>query len=216
MAEELQNFIKAIGGEVLQEASGLVADRVREFRFRNQVAILQRTDKFLRDANLPKMKVATKLLVPLIESASLEDDPDLQELWAKLLATAASDPRISLQTITLDVLKGISSLEAAVLKALHAQLATGPREQYVDIRRVLVTHPTSPFLDLEGFVTRVGKPKAEVYLALDNLGRYNLFAVNEEVNLDGKRTGHRQLVMTRLGMQVLDLLMNPLRSGSPA
>lgn len=216
MAEELQNFIKAIGGEVLQEASGLVADRVREFRFRNQVAIFRRTDKFLREANLPRMKVATKLLVPLIECASLEDDPDLQELWAKLLAAAASDPRVSLHSITLDVLKGISSLEAAVLKALHAELTQRPHEQFVDIRRLLASRPPSPFLDLEGFVERVGKPKEEVYLALDNLGRYNLFTVNEEVNLDGKRTGHRQLVMTRLGMQVLDLLMNPLRNGSPA
>jgi hypothetical protein len=43
----------------------------------------------LRNAGLPPGAVPPRLLLPIIENSSLEDNDSLQGLWAGLLATAS-------------------------------------------------------------------------------------------------------------------------------
>jgi hypothetical protein len=58
-------------------------------------------------------------LVPLLEAASLQDDPTLAEKWAALLANAA-DPlsRLDITPVYADILRQLSSQEVKVLDML--------------------------------------------------------------------------------------------------
>jgi len=212
LSVEIVGFLRAIGGDVLQETSGTIADQVRLFRLRNQLSILRKAEQAARDAGISPKRISTKLLVPLIESASLEEDASLQELWARLLLRAATDDRFSLHAITLDVLKGISPLEALMMKALHDRLQESekiaPLQLEELLRQLVVARPDLPWLELEAFQGSLSLPKEHVQVALDNLRRFNLFSIDPQTNWDGKRTGRHMIVMTRLGCEVLDLLMS--------
>jgi hypothetical protein len=66
------------------------ADIIRGRRAERQVEILRRMYAMLDDANVPPEWIPDKTLVPLLTNASLEDDPDMQQRWAALLANAAA------------------------------------------------------------------------------------------------------------------------------
>src|SRR5947209_131372 len=62
------------------------ADIIRGRRAERQVEVLKRMYRMLDDSGVPPNWVPDKTLVPLLTNASLEDDPDMQERWAALLA----------------------------------------------------------------------------------------------------------------------------------
>jgi len=53
------------------------------------VKTLRKTERILREAGLPANAVPTRLLFPIVDASSIEDDETLQEMWAGLLATAS-------------------------------------------------------------------------------------------------------------------------------
>jgi hypothetical protein len=65
--------------------------------------------------------VEPKVLLPLVQAASLESDPVLAEKWAALLANAA-DPakRIAMHPSYADVLRQLSPLDAQVLQFIYS------------------------------------------------------------------------------------------------
>lgn len=108
MGEEIELAAKAIGEsmDVLVERSGLLgpvkelSDWVTSYiHYRRQPAlarvIAKAADRIRRDGS-PAAAISDKLLRDVLEGASMEDDPFLQDLWANLLANAVEggDPRV--------------------------------------------------------------------------------------------------------------------------
>src|SRR5690606_25149197 len=86
----VRDFVKTIGGHAASELGLLLGDKIRQFRFTNQVKILSKAKILVERNNLPMSVIPIKILVPLLESCSLEEDEDLQDLWANLLANMLS------------------------------------------------------------------------------------------------------------------------------
>src|SRR5579883_1951149 len=82
VVEKSERLLHTLAGKALEETGELFADRVRFWRFKNQVSVLRKAEKALKDAGLEPRAVDLKLLVPLIEHASLEEQEDAQSLWA--------------------------------------------------------------------------------------------------------------------------------------
>ena len=59
----------------------------------------------------------------MMENASLEDDDNLQTLWARLMANAM-DPKshVSLQMSFIDILKNLTILDAKILHTIYKSL----------------------------------------------------------------------------------------------
>lgn len=64
----------------------LIDDKIRSWRVQNQVNILIKAQKFVESKGINIRAIPLKILVPLLENGSLEEDDDLQDLWAKMLA----------------------------------------------------------------------------------------------------------------------------------
>ena len=97
-----------------------IQDHVRVFRFKRQVRLWQRVMQICAEAGIEPKRVPLKLLAPMVESASLEDDDDLQDVWANLLANAA-DPRavIGVAAAFSGILRELSSRDVKFLDALY-------------------------------------------------------------------------------------------------
>jgi hypothetical protein len=84
------SVIKAILGPAAEELGQRVQDSVRAYRYGRQLKLLAKTEKMAKDAGFTPKAVPIKLLFPLLEGASLEEDENLHTMWAALLANAAN------------------------------------------------------------------------------------------------------------------------------
>lgn len=90
--DSVRELLEKLVGPAAGEVGELLADGVRSHRFKNQVSILVRSQEILIQAGLSPRAVPLRTLVPMLDAASLEDDPDLSDMWATLIAAAASRP----------------------------------------------------------------------------------------------------------------------------
>lgn len=82
-------FSSGLKGTVQDVWGGLIGDRVRQWRQRNLIVVLEKTADFLKakgiDLNNARA-LPDGALYLLFESSSKVEEPDLQNLWANLLA----------------------------------------------------------------------------------------------------------------------------------
>src|SRR5687768_13852787 len=112
--EKILGFVSKVIKEPAEITSGIIGDRLRLFRWERQVAYTDKVNGLLSARGVTETKaVLPKFALPIIENASLEDDDDLQALWAKLMANAM-DPKsqVSLQMSFIDILKNLTILDA--------------------------------------------------------------------------------------------------------
>lgn len=106
-------FLGEIFGDVVKDGVGLLADRLKYYRFERAALLEAKTQKNLKSLGIDELRsVPPKVGLPLIENATLEDDDDLHTLWSNLL-TSALDPNgeeVTKKFVT--VLSELSSSEA--------------------------------------------------------------------------------------------------------
>jgi len=74
--------------EPLSELSNIFVDDIRYLRVKNQVKILNKAHDYFEKKGISPKKIPAKVLVPLLEGCSLEEDDSLQKMWEALLINA--------------------------------------------------------------------------------------------------------------------------------
>jgi len=116
--EEVQSFFNSIIPDFVRDAGGILSDNVRFWRWQNQVNIVKKVKEKIEQSDLPKKQITLKVLVPILEHSSLEEDSDLQDKWANMLANAISgNKEISPNYVA--ILSELSSVEVGLLDKLH-------------------------------------------------------------------------------------------------
>jgi len=82
--------VKRMLGPAADEVAEMLRDQVRVYRYGRQLKLLEKAEKMAEDAGFTPQAVPPKVLFPLLEGASFEDDENLHDMWAALLANAAS------------------------------------------------------------------------------------------------------------------------------
>jgi hypothetical protein len=129
-------FFNKLAGPMAEELGLMLGDKVRAYRVKNWIKIFQRMQRMLKEAGLPVNAVPPRLLLPLIESCSVEDNETLQELWAGLLATA-SQQTDSVSPSFVETLKQLTPEEARYLDDIYGELQSlqrrmGTREMSIN------------------------------------------------------------------------------------
>jgi hypothetical protein len=124
------------------QAQALKADRIRLQREEVAIEIAKRARERLAIKKQPIHPIPNKILVPLLEAASNEEIEDtyMVDMWAKLLASAATDSKVEPRYIS-------------ILKELRKEQA----ELLLSIARFGWDHSPSPFMELES-APRSGQP----------------------------------------------------------
>lgn len=114
----LANAIAELLSSPTKELSNIIADRLRFYRWKSLLRIAQRATEIRREYGIPPNTVPIKLLIPLLEEGSKEDEEsEMLEIWAKLLANSDIEYN-SLDLIAVDLLSKITSSEAKILDIL--------------------------------------------------------------------------------------------------
>ena len=76
--DKSEALLKTLFGPSFDELGGMISDSVRLRRFKNQIKIFSKAQQILKDKNIDPKKVSLKVLAPLIEYSSYEEEETLQ------------------------------------------------------------------------------------------------------------------------------------------
>lgn len=128
-AFKFTDIAKAMLGPAANEVAERIHDEARLYRYGRQLEMVRKAEKMAKEAGFTPKAVPIKLLFPLLDGASLEEDEDLHTMWAALLANAA-DPNFSnrVKVAFADVLGKLSSDDAAILHNLAKWIEPDPKK----------------------------------------------------------------------------------------
>ncbi len=207
-------LLSVILGDSVMEANALIGDQIRFWRWRNQLRILERANDILKQKGISPKKVSPKVLVPLIEAASLEDEPSLQEMWASLFASACQDDsEKSFFFICIEILKNISSPEARALQWMYFKW----REEDLRIRTdnpfgspdEIITKDDIVKFSVGDILRAANLPFIKGRVMIDNLMRLNLIRYeapdisDETFDTSVRMVFPERLYLTRLAIGLL-------------
>lgn len=120
-------FLQKLINPPLETIGDIIASEVKLFQFRRQIALLTKAEKYLSDKGIKSKKISLKMLVPLLEESSLEEDETLHDMWAKLLANTVREDSAITTTLFSHVLSQITREEAELFESivLRDKLAVG-------------------------------------------------------------------------------------------
>lgn len=115
--KEVSDFFGGIIPDFVKEGGGILTDTVRFWRWKNQVNIIKKAKEKIEKNNLTKQQVPLKILSPILENSSLEEEEIIQDKWSNLLANAITGQN-DINPNYIEILKELSSLEVAILDKL--------------------------------------------------------------------------------------------------
>ena len=120
-AEKLGGFISKVFKEPIYEVSGLISDKLRFVRWKRMVQMSDEVNKILESKGVIETRaVPLKIALPVFEDSSLEEDPDIQQLWNHLLANAMN-PEFNdeIRYGFIEMIKNITGKEAQFLNKFY-------------------------------------------------------------------------------------------------
>lgn len=209
-------ILRQLSARPLEELSELLADRVRAWRFRNQIAILEEAADYAEKSRLHLNQLPLKTLLPMLEGASSEEEPLLRTLWARLIVNAsASAAPVSISSIASEMLKALSPNDARVLQTLFEEVHTIPVKggmswgNYKGSPRAAAESPVDGphrLVSRDRLMEVTKLDLAEFEVCFDNITRFNVIEAPQRHDLDGRELDRDYYAFTRLGWRVMSLL----------
>ena len=210
--------LKQLASKPLDQLGEILADRVRLWRFNNQLAILEQAGEYARKRGIKINPVRLKVLLPLLDGASLEEEKTIQQLWAQLMVNAgAVDVPDRTATLAIEFLKGISAQDAKLLDIMHAEVfasaankevprsVTGGKPGVALFAHELGIDPHA-FARRDRLIELTGFAEKEFELCFDNITRFNVIEAPTLHDLDGRPNRNDHYRFTRLGWEVMALI----------
>ena len=114
-------IVKRMLGPAADELAEMWRDQIRLYRYSRQIKCVEKAEKMAEEAGFTPSAVPPKILFPLLEGASLEDNEDMHTMWAALLANASSKMRDIVRPSFISLLKNMAPDEAVLLQELFEQ-----------------------------------------------------------------------------------------------
>jgi hypothetical protein len=181
-------IVKRMLGPAADELAEMWRDHVRLYRYERQLKCMEKAEGMAIEAGYTPQAVPLKILFPLLEGASFEENEDLHTMWAALLANA-SDPRRDeafVHPSYIDILKQLSTRDAQFLAAIYDPIVLSS----VDWEQLETLHASlTKMLSSEGL-------QEAFYMAVDNILRLRMLAVHHVSGLAG---GNNFINKTKFG-----------------
>lgn len=139
------------------------------FRLRRHIRLLQKAKEILDREGVEPRRVPLKLLAPILDNATLEEDDSLQDMWAALLANNAMGN--GLETIFGEILRQLSPADAYLLRNCFHEVMSSPMNR--ESGRFVILESLQQWID-DLRKERVDIPLSD--LSAENLKRLGLIS----------------------------------------
>lgn len=167
---EFGGYISKFISGPIEQSCGILEDKLRYIRWERQVSLIEKSKELMKKKGFaaPDVQMPIKNAIPLFEYATLEEDDDLQALWANLLVNGTnSSSGVVLERSFIEILGQLSHLEAKILQAIYG--LPFERTQHTGV----LTHslPERAVIAEENIEEPLSEPNQHVKIALANLVR---------------------------------------------
>lgn len=204
------NLLSALAGPAITSVGRGLGEAVDQYRAKRSIRFMSTFKRMIDDAGIDARPVPPKILLGVLQAASIEDDDSLQDRWAALLANASNhspdDPYV-LPSFPA-ILSDLSSTDARFLDALVTSLANShsgrlpfsvnnlwdfpikhPQVEFANIFATAGLGTVDPSLTYThgtpaSLESAVERDKRVLSISLSNLERLNL--VEKEATTDGR------------------------------
>lgn len=115
-------YLAHLLGDSLEQAAGILCDKLRYARWERRVRLLERAKTLALEHGLrePTRIVPTTLLLPLLEVGSLEENNDLQDMWARMIVNASDvSSNVDLRRCYISILSDCTLLDIRIMATLY-------------------------------------------------------------------------------------------------
>jgi hypothetical protein len=209
------DFMQRLFGPALSEFGQMAGDKVRLYRFGQAMRAISKAEKMAENAGYTAKAVPIKLLFPILEGASLEEDEGLHDMWAALLANAASPDSDSVRPGFIAILKQMASDEAAFLNSFF--------DHYADAQWSISAGELAKFLlgagedeyvpDADKYEIHAGGHAVLDSLEANQLIRRAYFTTEDQgfQHVFGHKTVPHHYVLTKRGRDFIEACRPPTR-----
>jgi Abortive infection alpha len=165
---DLGRFISGPAGEVV----GMLWDHLKVVRFERQVRLSERVRHFLAERGLggPNRTIPLKIGLPLLDHATLEEDDELQDLWARLLVNGGdANSGIEIRRAFVTVLAEMTALDVRSLALIEHASQSNAESASTGVWTYRLPEAALPFV--QGSGRHEEMPSSDVTLSLSNLRR---------------------------------------------
>ena len=201
--EKMLDFISKILGNPIEEAAGIIGDKLQYIRWQRQVRMVDEVNKILVDKGLDKTRtIPPKFALPMLEQASLEEDNYLQDIWCKLIANSL-DPNFDseIRYAFIEIIKSLTSLDAKILKSVYGEVSNKSDSTITQMSKIS--------LDVETINRYLDASEDELDISFNNLMRVqclrnpsleNSIFVSEQGEFVFTKNGKMHVALTSLGI----------------
>ena len=116
--KDFTKFIGKISGITGDGLEGKIEDNLKFSRWERRARLIERYNKVSFGQTIKILP--PKFLIPLIESATLEDEDNLQDLWINLLTSFTIEGyNVEKRSAYIEILKSLTSIDAKILKNIY-------------------------------------------------------------------------------------------------
>lgn len=189
LAGELRVWTEKLLGPFVAELAAAGGDTGRHYRFRNQIRLFEKTKKVLDKAGLAPEAVEMKVLHPLLNAAQFETDESLHDMWASLLASAASAQlRTGREATYIEILRQLHQNDAVILNLFYQQVPSLRAENWEETG-----------FSVEALRKQTGLGACDFDVSVDNLLRLRLIQ-HPALSISGHVEKDIRLVVTTAGI----------------
>jgi hypothetical protein len=214
VSEKVGSFVAKVIGEPLESAVGMLSDRLRFMRWERQLRMVDSCEEIIKKRRIEgkTRPVPPKLALPIMENASLEENDQLQDLWANLLSSAL-DPnfRGMLRSAFIDIIKQLEVIDAHILSYLYHSYLNSIKIQEISKEE----SPSSIGWDRDEITAALKISNSAYENSVDNLMRVRcvkplvlkltgIRAGNEPMTID---KGYDVICLTSLGKSFVEACM---------
>ena len=163
---KLGTFVDNTFGGAIKNGLGLIGDKLAYFRLERAIELQDKVEKRLKQKGINAKKyVPVSFGLPIFEKATVEEDDNMQQLWANLL-TNAMDPNYKGQITRnfTSILSDIEPIDAKILNVIVDEYVKLPPD--TKAKTLFVLDKLQANLDL---------PRDDVENSVRNLMRLGLF-----------------------------------------
>lgn len=114
-----KDFLNKLIMPSVEETGLLFKDKVTLWRFKNQVSMLNKAKSYCEKNHITIKQISLKLLCPLLEYSSIEEDEVLQEKWSILLSNIVDSDQNIENHVFPYILSQLSTKEFLVLENIY-------------------------------------------------------------------------------------------------
>jgi hypothetical protein len=143
-------LIENLLGEPCKVAGAMLADQVYAWQWENRIKIAHRAKVLLDQNSVAEKVLPPGFLIPLLDKTGNVNQPELQEMWAGLLASSCSnDETDETNLIFMNLLSQLSSSQAKIISLPFIEGQYSPY-QYDDMEYTTIEKERSELINYAG------------------------------------------------------------------